>query len=895
MNRIFFCIGIFIISYTGYSQGKSLWKEVNSSQKNATQKGVNTESQKLYVLNIAEFKQSLETLHTNTQDSKKISVIIPNSNGKMEEFLVVESSNFVPELQVQFPNIRAYSGTGITDPKASINFSISPTGIQTMVLRGDTASEFIDPLPDNKSVYVVSNSRFRAKGDLPVTCRTVDVALNKGLTKKASQLKSSSGVFKTMRLALSCTGEYAKFFGGTSADALAAMNATITRVNGVYNKDLAVKLLLIANEASIIFTDPTTDPYSNPDVGVGDDTHEATWHQELQSTLANAIGNDNYDIGHLFGASGGGGDAGCIGCVCDNPTAAEPYGKGSGFSSPANGRPTGDLFDIDYVAHEMGHQLGASHTFSFENENLGTSVEPGSGSTIMGYAGITDYDVQKQSDDYFAYISIKQIQDNLAGKSCPVSTPMSNQTPTANAGLDYTIPQGTPFVLKGTATDPNGDAMTYCWEQNDSATSREIDERSYAYGTKANGPNFRSFMPSGTTSRYFPEFSSVLGGKLNTTWESVSTIGRKLNFVFTVRDNAVSGLAQTNSDATVITVDEAMGPFAVTSQNIQDLSWILNSSQTITWTVNGTNSLSGASNVNIKMSIDGGLTFPIVLATNTPNDGSEVISAPAIAAKNCRILIEPTENVFYALNSIPFALGYKVETNCASYNFTAPYPIPESSTYTEKTIVVPENASEITDVNFNVSFTHAYISDVELELVSPQGTTVKLFDKSCDGVNGSLVLKYDDLGGSLTCGSTASQTVAPVGVLASFNGENPQGTWKLRFRDTGVGDTGTITAASIEICSAAYETMEIPEYEIKNFMLYPNPNKGNFTILYTSKNKGDIRVFVNDMMGKKVYDKKFKNTGNINEIIQLSNVMQGTYIVTVEDGGQKGVSKIIVK
>ncbi|HSD08116.1 reprolysin-like metallopeptidase [Flavobacterium sp.] len=894
MNRFFFCIGVLIISYTGYSQSKSLWKEVNNSQKNATQKGVNTDSQKLYTLDIAHFKQSLETLHTNTQDPQKISVIIPNSNGKMEEFLVVESSNFVPELQEQFPNIRAYSGTGITDPGASINFSISPTGIQTMVLRGNSVSEFIDPLPNDKSIYVVSNSRMRAKGELPVTCRTVDKTLNKGLTQKASQLKSNNGVFKTMRLALSCTGEYTKFFGGTTDNALAAINATMTRVNGVYNKDLAVKLLLIANEASIIFTNPTTDPYSNADVGVGDDTHEATWHRELQSTLTTLIGNDNYDIGHLFGATGGGGDAGCIGCVCDNPTAAEPYGKGSGFSSPANGRPTSDVFDIDYVAHEMGHQLGANHTFSYENEGTGTSVEPGSGSTIMGYAGITDYDVQKQSDDYFAYISIKQIQDNLAGKSCPVSTPMTNQTPTANAGPDYTIPQGTPFVLKGTATDPNGDTMTYSWEQNDSATSREIGDRSYAYGTKANGPNFRSFLPSSETSRYFPAFSRVLGGKLNTTWESVSTIGRKLNFVFSVRDNAVSGLAQTNSDATVITVDGTKGPFAVTSQDVQDLSWILSSSQTITWSVNGTNSLSGANNVNIKMSIDGGLTFPIFLATNTPNDGSEVVSAPAIAAKNCRILIEPTDNVFFALNSAPFALGYKVETSCASYDFAAPYPIPESLT-AEKTIVVPATDSEITDVNFNISFTHTYISDVQIELVSPKGTTVKLFDRSCDGVNGSLILKYDDLGGSLTCGSTISQTVAPVDLLAAFNGENPQGTWKLRFRDTGVGDTGTITAASIEICSGAYVTMAIPEYEIKDFMLYPNPNKGNFTILFTSHDKEDIHVFVNDMLGKKVYDKKFKNTGNINEIIQLSNVTQGTYIVTVEDGGQKGVSKIIVK
>jgi subtilisin-like proprotein convertase family protein len=890
MNKLLLCLGLFAVSLMGYSQGKSSWAAVNYSQKHENDSEL--DHKLVFKLNEAEFKQSLASLRSKTLKAKGISVVIPNSEGKMEQFVVVESSNFAPELQAQYPEIRAYSGKGITDPTASICFSVSPNGIQTMVLRGDSGSEFIEPSADDKSMYVVLTSKNRSKSTLPLTCKTVDVALNKELVKKTSQMKSNSGVFKTMRLALSCTGEYGTYFGGTVLGALDGMNATMTRVNGVFNKDLALRLEIIASNNLIVYTNAATDPYSDATAGAA-----GAWKKELQDNLTSVIGNANYDIGHLFGASGGGGDAGCIGCVCVDPTVSVPEGKGSGFTSPSDNKPQGDTFDIDYVAHEMGHQLGANHTFSYAVEGSGVSVEPGSGSTIMGYAGISKgYDVQNQSDDYFAYASILQIQNNLVFKACPVSTILSNQTPTVNAGSDYIIPKSTAFVLSGTASDPNGDALTYCWEQNDSADSSEINKNSMAYAAKLNGPNFRSFLPSNSTNRYFPALSRVMAGQLTSSWESVSSIGRNLNFVFTVRDNAALGSGQTNSDAMVVTVDGTKGPFAVTSQNTVDVSWDQGSSQTITWTVNGTSSLSGSANVNIKLSTDGGLTFPIILAGNTPNDGSEVIIAPVTTAKNCRILIEPMANIYYAVNSVQFAINYAVTTSCNTYTFAAPpYPIPESQTYAEKTIVVPATSSEITDVNFSVGFTHAYIGDVQIEVVSPNGTVVKLFDKSCGATNSSLVLAYDDLGGALTCATTTSQTVVPVGILSAFNGEDPQGTWKLRYRDTGQGDTGTINSASITICSGSYTRLATPSFEIKDFVLYPNPNKGNFTIRFTSANTTGVVVVVNDMLGRKIYENKFENNGNFNENIQLKNVTAGVYVVSVIDGDRKGVSKIVIE
>ena len=206
---------------------------------------------------------------------------------------------------------------------------------------------------------------------------------------------SSAGQVKTMRLAQSCNGEYSNFFGATSSAqvslVLAAFNATLTRSNGVYEKDLALHLNLIANTTSVIYYNPATDPY----------TTLSSWNQQLQTTLTNVIGNANYDIGHMFGASGGGGNAGCIGCVCVAPTGTVPLGKGSGITSPADGIPQGDNFDIDYVVHEVGHQLGANHTFSFSIEGTGVNKEVGSGITIMGYAGITNQDAAPHSIDIF--------------------------------------------------------------------------------------------------------------------------------------------------------------------------------------------------------------------------------------------------------------------------------------------------------------------------------------------------------------------------------------------------------------------------------------------------------------------------------------------------------------
>lgn len=876
---IFFCI-------TVHAQTNVLWEKVNSVSAKKTGSVLNQE--KLYYkLNENLLIQKI-AVSGKTSKSAASEITVPNADGVLERFMVWESSNFDPELQAQYPEIRAYSGTGLDDKTAKIHFSIAPIGVQTMVFRLDKASEFIEQNPENKSEYVLFTSKNKDTSK-SLICKTKGET-TKTASNKTAKTASNTKTLKTLRLALSCTGEYASFFGGTKAGALAGMNATMTRVNAVFNKDLAVQLTIIPNNLDIIYTNAATDPYSNAPQGAN-----GAWNLEVQQTLTTVIGNSGYDIGHLFGRSGGGGDAGCIGCVCDNPVStSDDQAKGSAYTSPSDGIPEGNTFDIDFVAHEMGHQLGGTHTFSHEIEGTGTNVEPGSGSTIMGYAGVTnDYDIQNISDDYFAYASILQIQNNLATKSCPVSTSINNNPPIISAGLDYIIPFNTPFILTGTGSDPDGDTVTYCWEQNDSATTTS-GSNSIAYPAKPDGPLFRSLPPNNSPVRYMPSLNTVLQNRLTTTWESVSSVARTLHFSLTGRDNAALTIPQTNTDNMIVTVNTTVGPFAVTSQNTNDIGWQKGSFQTITWDVKNTNTLPGSNNVNIKLSIDGGLTFPVILEANTPNDGSQTITVPSdIATTNCRLLIEPVANIYYALNASPFAIGYTSATTCDSYSFGSSFTIPFDSSFTTKTVNVPASTGIVSDVKVAVNVTHERFSDLEIQIVSPLGTVVKLFDKNCGSTNSTLTLNYDDSGTELDCSKTTSQMVVPAEFLNVFKGQNPQGTWKFEVRDAVSGRFGTINSASVTICSQTF-TLDDTEFESVDFALYPNPNNGNFTVQFECDPTKDVEVLVHDILGQNVYDENFGKGAYFNQNIQLKKASAGLYLVTIINGSKKIVKKILI-
>ncbi|MBU3682295.1 MAG: T9SS type A sorting domain-containing protein, partial [Flavobacterium sp.] len=526
----------------------------------------------------------------------------------------------------------------------------SPLGVQTMLINPDKSAEFIEPYTTDLSSYVVYRRQDKAASLTPFECKMIADAPS-DITNSTARPNADDALLRTFRLAMSCTGEYTAYFGGTKALALAAINNTMTRVNGVFELDFGARMVLIANTDLVIYTSASTDPYSAA-------SSMSSWNSQLQSTLTSVIGEANYDVGHLFGASGGGGNAGCIGCVCVNGS------KGSGITSPADGIPMGDNFDIDYVAHELGHQFGANHTFTISNEGTGVHMEPGSGSTIMGYAGITSADVQPHSDPYFHAISIQQVTNNIKAKTCSVNTASGNAVPTANAGLDYTVPKSTPFMLTASGTDANGDVLTYNWEQMDNQTNTTAPS-----ATKTSGVNFRSYNSSTNPTRYFPKLSSILTGATTTagtelTVEALPSVARTLNFRVTVRDNH-AGAPANNSDDMIVTVNATAGPFAVTAPNTA-VSYVGGSTQTITWNVAGTTANNvNCANVDILLSTNGGTTFTTLIA-GTPNDGTEAVVIPNTPGTTNRIMIKGSNHIFFDISNANFTITE------GSTDFTAP-------------------------------------------------------------------------------------------------------------------------------------------------------------------------------------------------------------------------------
>ncbi|RYD96282.1 MAG: T9SS type A sorting domain-containing protein [Sphingobacteriales bacterium] len=882
-----------VFSATGsFGQSKNFWASV-SADKARTAGEIKTlfdgTTGTFFTLDQAGMKAALAGVSDRSSGNGVI-IAVPNLEGKTEHFRVFEYSNFSPELQAQYPEIRAYAGTGIEDPSANLRFSFSPKGIQTMILRANRATEFIEPYTTNSNVYIAFKSTAkREKGKLQFTCHTQDdgevgrLAIDGHNHRDAM---SSTMVFKKFRLALSCTGEYGAYHGGTVAGALAAMNATMTRVNGVYEIDLAVKLEIIANNNVIVYTNAGTDPYSPANTGANGD-----WSGELQVNLNNVIGAPNYDIGHLFGASGGGGFAGCIGCICNNAN------KGSAFTSPGAGGPEGDAFDIDYVAHEMGHQLGANHTYSVANEQTGVNVEPGSGSTIMAYAGITGpaTDVQSNSDDYFTYRSILQIQNNLQNKACAVNTTLTNTPMTINAGADYTIPRGTAFILKATGAAANGANVTYNWEQNDTATNASAGNNSVVTPNKTTGPTFRSVPPSTSPDRFMPALNTVLNNSLTGNWETVSNVARNLNFTLTGRDN-VAGGGQTKTDAMVVTVNAATGPFTVTSQNTDGIVWMPGQTQNITWNVAGTTGAPiNTANVNILMSTDNGQTFTTVLAANTPNDGNETITVPNAIAPFCRIKIEAVGNIYYAVNQRTFSNGFQVTNICNTYTNANSVAIPDAATaFSTSVISVPGGSNVvISDVNVGINITHPYVADLTLIAVSPNNTQVILWQEQC-GSNDNINAVFDDSGANVTC-TAINGNIRATGTLSSFNGQNSAGNWLLGFIDPYAQDAGTLNSWSVQICSQTLQQLSNNDFSLENFTLYPNPNKGSFTVEFNADGANEVKIAIHDMRGRQVYNKSYQNSGLFSGNIQMGSIQTGVYMVTVENGGRKVVKKIVVE
>ncbi len=894
-------VGLLLNSFTGFSQEKNLWSKVSTLEKSESVliKESNNKEHKIYALDVVKLKNKLKT--TSLINKNHQIVEFPDAEGRFLKYKVYETSVLHPDLARKYPSIKTYAGQGVDNKLSSIHFTTNSLGLYAMILSPEKGTMYIDPYTENREKYSVYYKKDASK-DKGVECLTESssltaIAKNSFKSPLVHDLK-----LRTFRLAIATTEEYSSYHiaaAGLNASSsrsdkvnavLSAITVTMTRVNPIFERDVALTMQLVANNDQLIFlaSDTGADPYSNDD--------GPAMISQNKTTLNAIIGTSNFDIGHVF-STGGGGVAN-LASVCTTSKAGGVTGSEA---------PVGDGFDIDFVIHEMGHQFGANHTFngttgncSGANRNNATAVEPGSGSTIMAYASLcTPQNVQGSSDAYFHIVSIGEILGNIStgnSQCASVSNFVSNlNVPTANAGSDFTIPKSTPFVLKGQGFDADGNTLTYCWEQiNNEVAGIQVPPSS----TQTVGAIFRSYSPTVVKDRYFPNLSSLtMGGA--TTWEVLSSVSRTIDFSLTVRDNVV-GEGETAVDDTQITINDAAGPFVVTSQNTIDVSWTENDSETITWDVAGTDANGiNESNVNILMSTDGGLTFPTVLASNTPNDGSESIIVPNSPSPNVRVMVQAVGNIFFAINTENISIG-SFETTCVTYQATdIPKTIPDANPNGAVSIINVADDFVVSDVNLDLDMTHSWLWDLQIYLKAPNGTEVLIYDRSC-GSSGvprkNINAIFDDEATVAVCNNSTpavSGLTKPINLLSAFNGGSSQGDWVLRVVDNSAGDVGTINGWSLELCQVN-QTSAIGDFSFRELSIFPNPFNDIVTISLETDTPDDVLISLFDLQGRQIIHHKYTNqTTTFIEELNLSNLSSGVYILSLQKGFSKTSKKII--
>lgn len=606
----------------------------------------NTVNGRIYELDIAALKADLIGIsHRDVAQSGFVAELnFPHPDGTRHMYYARENSTLDPALVALF-NIHSYDANG-TDG-AFVKWDITEHGFHAMIRKAGESTIFIDPVIKGNTQYYIVYYKNDFSTDKVMDC---SFGGSNVLDNPVTPVNGSAAMFgtcelRTYRLALTATGEYTSFHGGTVAGAQAAQVTTMNRVNGIYEKDLAITMTIIANNNLIIYTNSGTDPFSNGNPG--------SMISQNQSNTDAVIGNGNYDIGHVFGTNSGG--LAGLGVVCSNSSKARGV---TGSSAPI-----GDPFDIDYVAHEIGHQFGGSHTFNGDDGSCATNIsnsaayEPGSGTTIMAYANICgSSNTQAFSDDYFHAYSLSQIisfTTVAGGNSCASQTNTNNEIPIIDTYTNngFSIPNSTPFELDAQATDTDGDEITYCWEQYD------LGPQGTPNSPTGNAPLFRSFSPVTTGVRVFPQMSDIVD-KIQTIGEILPNYARSMNFRITIRDNN----GGTDNKSMSVSVDGNAGPFEVTSQSTPSLIWNDGEQKTITWDVANTDIAPvSCSTVSIFLSLDGGYTFPITLDSNLPNTGSAIIGVPAIYSANARVKVKGDNNIFFNINSDNIIMN----SNCA--------------------------------------------------------------------------------------------------------------------------------------------------------------------------------------------------------------------------------------
>lgn len=668
---------------TRNKDGDRIWMPVDESTEAIRgQRPVTPEQYRVFSVNMSELKRILASApleFTDEARARQIIFEIPTPDGRMERFRLEESPALAASVAAQFPTWKTFSGQGIDDPTATARFDININGFHGYV-SGINGTYLVDPyVRDDGKHYIVYY-----KGDLtsgePFSCSVDGSSIEPGLGSGRVPEYSNGENLRTLRIAFSATKEYTTFHGNNTTTAFAAITTTLNRMILIYRRELAVTFTLVSNLTTVfsVGNDGGFPDASNPNVADLSVTRN-------QVVLDTAYGDANYDIGHVLSRTGNPNG------LAASPSICSTGNKAQGFTGAPT--PQGDGFDVDYVAHEIGHQFGMSHTFnnnidgSCNTRSANSAYEPASGVTIMGYGGIcAPRNLSANSIDVFHARSLEQSLAEMAtnppspGGTCGTTAAIANVPPVPNAGANFTIPRLTPFTLTGSATDATNNGLTYSWEEYDlgNPTGSTGDPDTDANGAR---PIFRSYNPSTSPSRTFPSLTYILNNANNPpatytamlpnaptsgstngyncaagenciTGESLPSIARTMNFRLTVRDNFAAGGGV--ADATMQVTVAATGPFSVTSPNT-NVTYAGNSAQTITWDVAGSAGAPvNATNVKISFSSDGGTTFPSVLLASTANDGTETVTIPNVASTTARIKVEAVGNIFFDMSDVNF-------------------------------------------------------------------------------------------------------------------------------------------------------------------------------------------------------------------------------------------------
>lgn len=695
MKKIIFTL--FIIGASYWINAQPDWTpaaESNVSQ-NAWAGRKKPDNFKLFKLN----QKSIEAKLANAPSEKNarsgsLIIELPGLDGKLHQFRVVTAPVVAPGLLKKMKIGQSYSGRSVDDPYTTVRFTLTQFGLNALIYSVEKETVYIRGLDAKNGFHIVFTDPEGEHEDFKCTTKEVAKSLKSTNITEAA-INANDGQIRIYRLALAASAEFSRAYdmdpenddpdATRIAAVIAYQTVRLTDANSFLERDFGIRLEMIADNDLVIYLDPATDPWESAN-------DDGDYNSTTQAAIDAQITSANYDIGHLMRISvegGNKGNAGGIGTVCNNAS------KGSGFTS-RSGWDSFDGYSGMMFTHEFGHQCGANHTFGHQDDNDNAQVEPGSGSTFMSYGGngiAPGSQTIELRSKYFHAISIQQATGYLAGVGCGTTQSAGNTAPSANAGSDFTIPKSTPFVLKGTASDGEDDALTFVWEQMDKLTDGPWPH--LPTSTHTFGPEFRSRPPVTTPNRVMPE------GGVNNTWEMLPSVARTLNFRFTVRDNNISGM-QNNSDDMVVTIADA-GPFQVTAPNGGEN--FCPGDYNITWNVNGTGAL--APNVKILLSTNGGTNYSEIVAS-TANDGSHTYNFPCTYTNQARIKIEAIDNIFFDEGDGNFTYG-----DNQNPTFTVPGPITiykdENCEYDEDPSVtgVPTNVDDNCDNTPTVSYTDA--------------------------------------------------------------------------------------------------------------------------------------------------------------------------------------------